>query len=243
MKLHRSDLVKIIIEVGVFIGIAVNLGGFLELFGISGSPQLGSLIVIGAFLIVLANLIYKYIISLRSTIISLEQNMASVKSLKLVQYEAIKDYVSGNLWTVHILGSGTETYYALITRLLSEGVIKSGSNLHIGFRRGSDSVRKRKFSDYSLKWDQLAKSNNLRLSFYPYDDFFFNFRGVVFSKSIGFIGFYHRVEGKTVGYGEPLILALESDEIGAFLIENFIRVFDSLSQQESLLNPLPKTKQ
>jgi len=225
---------------GLSLALLANVGGILGIFGITGSLTLGYIICAAGVLILLLTLVVRYIFTLRAERKRLLDEAAQftaseVQMSSILSFDSTKTYLkNAAIKEVHVLGSGTETYYIILSQFLNEGSIKGGITLHIGFRVGTNPLRYSKLKEYESKWKTLAQKYNLRILYYPYQDFFFSIRGVVFDGDLGFIGFYHRIKDDTLGVDEPVVIAKKDNPVSAYLIKNFLKVFDCLAAKESI---------
>lgn len=69
----------------------------------------------------------------------------------------IPNIFNGSVRNIHIISSGTETYYNLLAAMLNKGVIQRGIKVDILFRIGKDEKRIGKLLQYNHKWEELAK--------------------------------------------------------------------------------------
>jgi hypothetical protein len=157
----------------------------------------------------------------------------------LIRWGMITDILSLTprrpLHELYIVASGTETYYGLVSRLLSDRVLLTGARIHLAFRVGESNPRHHKLTEYSEKWKNLALRYQLVVTYHHFDDFLFCLRGVVVPGLIGYIGFYHRVHGETLGSDQQVLVVTEESELGEYLLEGFLRIFDCVPPAESML--------
>jgi hypothetical protein len=239
-----TRLLSLITYVGLSVGILANIGGVLGIFGVAGSLRLGYVISGIGLAILLATFCIRYVLSLRSDRNALRERFAAISESaiemsKILTTDSTKAYLKDSApKEIHVLGSGTETYFLILSQLFKEGVIQGGATIHIGFRVGVNPNRYSKLREYDSKWSLLARRYNLRLQYYAYQDFFFLIRGIVFDKKIGFVGFYHRINDFTEGVDEPIIVAKGDNSVSLYLIKNFLKIFDCLDRRDTISSAL-----
>lgn len=135
---------------------------------------------------------------------------------------------------LHILASGTETYYSTICKLIQNGSFTNRAILHIHFRIGTSQKRYSKLEEYGEKWLLLANNNNLIIYFYPILDFKLSFRGVIINKENALIGFYVRKNNTGIGSSKQVINASKKSPIGNYIIETCLQLFDSHESYSSI---------
>jgi len=240
-----SQIARIGTWVGIILGVLANIGGVLAIFGISGSPQIGWYVIIGGILVIGISLTERYILALRSKQQELQNILKSINSTKVSLTDIsniASEKLDSHIRDIYILASGTETYFSLLSRLFTEDLLPNGITLHIGFRVGKDQARYHKLLDYEKKWNLLSSKHNLKIIYYPFDDYLFAMRGILVDKKHGWIGFYHRINDITYGAEELVIVASKDDPIGLYLINSFVRIFDGLTPSTSISATFPSIK-
>jgi hypothetical protein len=241
-KSPDNQIARISAWVGIALGTLANIGGVLAIFGVSGSVKMGLYVFGGGTLVIGISLTAKHILSLHSKQRELQIKLDSLHSTKVVLTDISDIVVSRRLGShirdIYILASGTETYFSLLSRLFNEELLPHGITLHVGFRVGKDEVRHHKLLEYEKKWNILSNRHNLKIIYYPFDDYLFSMRGIVVDAEYGWIGFYHRINDVTYGAEEMVIFALRGDPVGQYLIDAFVRILESLKPFTSLSSAL-----
>lgn len=227
-----SQLLKVLTYVGLLVGVLANIGGVLGIFGIGGSIQLGIVILITGICITGYALLVRYILILRTN---------TKSEIPLTRISVIQSLNLRDANEIHILGSGTETWYGIVSELFASGALRDGISIHIGFRVGGDSKRHTKLLAFAEKWDRMAGKHRLSIKYYPYVDFFFMMRGLVIDNNLGFVGFYHRTDTDTIGAEKSLMFVKGENKAAAYLIENFLTIFSTLKSVDKMSDVIPNS--
>jgi len=218
-------------RIGIAVVILGAIASAITLYGYTGSVTLG-IIVTNAFLFIFFILFLIDNIKKKSSIFNIRKiNLVNGIYDVFKYFKNTKDIVK----TIFVLGSGTETYYGIIENLLKQGQISKGIEINIGYRIGKSEIRIKKLNDYNIKWRDLSELYQLTIKYYPMKDFQFNFRGLVINKSVGFIGFYHRINKKTYGSSEKCMVLFKDGAIGTYIIDNFIKTFKTIDECSEMI--------
>lgn len=144
-----------------------------------------------------------------------------LENIENIEYDSLIEHIS----EVMVIASGTETYYNILVHLLKKVDVKNSLSVTILFRKGYDKKREGKLLQYDEKWNDLKIKYNLELKFCYVTDFECSLRGILFNRKIGYIGFYHRISGKTIGIEDEVLYVNENQEIGCYMIQNFLMCF------------------
>jgi len=243
METHAKDLLKPISTFSMVIGCFAGIGGVLALFGIQGSGLVGTYTIISGVIVALFGSLLRYI-AILNTNLKAKEHLISTSEIYNSCYitDVNKNNLPDKVTEIHIIGSGTETYFAFVQKMVNEGVIARGAIINIAFRVGTQTSRYNKLFDYESKWLSLSKMNELKLKFYPISDYLFMMRGMVFDSSIGCVGFYTRKQNETIGSGKPALFLNNNSKFGNYLINHFIEIFDLIDQLDSITEAIPKVK-
>lgn len=214
-----------------------SVASILSVFGIQIPLKLGIIILTFVLSITYLILIHKSIYNLNKkntelknelkNIIStsqdnMEMDVKILENIENIEYDSLTEE---NINEIMIIASGTETYYNILVHLLKKVNVKKSLSVTILFRKGYDKKREGKLLQYDEKWNDLKIKYNLDLKFCYVNDFECSLRGILLNRQIGYIGFYHRISGKTIGVEEEVLYVNRNQEIGCYIIQNFITCF------------------
>jgi len=141
---------------------------------------------------------------------------------------------------VYVIASSGNSYYGLILSMLENNKIKKNANIHMLVRIGNDDRRYEVMKLIDEKFQFLVGKFGVNLTFYSVDDFKSSFRGIVLDKSIAYLGFYHRRDKITYGSTDKVIAVNSSNDIGKYLIDEFIKSFEGKPKASSISELLSK---
>lgn len=196
---------------------------------------------------VLIWMLVSYIRNLKKIILEKNNELQEIKSCEMninliSNINEIPNIYTGNVRSIHIISSGTETYYNLLAVMLNKEIIQRGIKVDILFRIGTDEKRIGKLLQYDHKWEELARKYDLNIKYYPIDNFIFNLRGIVFDDIEGYIGFYYRRNGETYGGEEEVLHVNTANAVGNYLIRHFLDRFKNIHQYDSIKDIVDKNK-
>lgn len=196
---------------------------------------------------VLIWMLITYVMDLKKIIQEKDNELQEIKSCKMdidlvSNINEIPNVFTGNVRNIHIISSGTETYYNLLAVMLNKEIIQRGIKVDILFRIGTDEKRIGKLLQYNHKWEELARKYDLNIKYYPIADFLFNLRGIVFDDMEGYVGFYYRRNGETYGGEEEVLHVKNTSAVGNYLIQHFLGRFDNIQQYDSIKDIVEKNK-
>ena len=237
---NKSSILRL--GAGIALTILTIVSGIASIFSWLGvnipkSIGFGIIALLAAGLLIW--MLFTYVLSLKKIILKrdseLQRLQLSSNNVEIISnINEIPNKFNLNARNIHIIGSGTETYYNLLSVMLRKDIIKRGINIHILFRLGSNGKRIGKLLQYNHKWIELSKKYDLHIKFYPMADFTFNMRGIVFDESEAFIGFYHRINEETYGGEEEIIHTKNDTSVGSYLIKHFMDRFVNIDIYDSI---------
>ena len=164
---NKSSILKL--GAGIALTLLTIISGFASILSYLGvdipkSIGFGIIAILAAGLLLW--MILAYVLNLKKIIRALNSelqkiNLASNNIQIISDINDIHIKFDRDVRSIHIIGSGTETYYNLLSVMFRKEVLKKGIKICILFRLGSSGKRVGKLLQYNHKWIELSKKYNL----------------------------------------------------------------------------------